>query len=130
VGLNEVKLFQTYLADYQINIVSKEHQNSIIFSGPEKDKIIYLFLHDNHYDVTTSMPAFLPENAIVIPVKRDMMKLLIIHALTRVNYVIFQIVRLFRGCLLHIVCVFLKVKNVSIDINKLYEMQSLYVLLW
>jgi hypothetical protein len=57
-GLDEVKLFQTYLSDYQINIVSKEHQNSIIFSGPEKDKMIYLFLHDNHYDVITSMPAF------------------------------------------------------------------------
>jgi hypothetical protein len=46
-GIDEVKLFQTYLSDYQINIVSKEHQNSIIFSGPEKDKMIYLFLHDN-----------------------------------------------------------------------------------
>ena len=57
-GLDEVKLFQTYLSDFQINIVSKEHQNSIIFSGPEKDKMIYLFLHDNHYDVITSMPAF------------------------------------------------------------------------
>ena len=117
-GLDEVKLFQTYLSDYQINIVSKEHQNSIIFSGPEKDKMIYLFLLDNHYDVITSMPAFFPENAIVIPVKRGMIKLLIMHALTRVNYVIFKIVRLFRGCLVQIVCVFLKVKNVSIDINK------------
>jgi hypothetical protein len=57
-GLDEVKLFQTYLSDYQNNIVSKEHQNSIIFSGSEKDKMIYLFLHDNHYDVITSMPAF------------------------------------------------------------------------
>jgi hypothetical protein len=57
-GLNEVKQFQIYLSDYQINIVSKEHLNSIIFSGPEKDKKIYLFLHDQHYNVITSMPAF------------------------------------------------------------------------
>ena len=57
-GLEEVKQFQTYLPDYQINIVSKDHQNSIIYSGPEKEKRIYLFLHDNHYDVITSMPAF------------------------------------------------------------------------
>ena len=28
-GLDEVKRFQTYLSDYQINIVSKEHQNAI-----------------------------------------------------------------------------------------------------
>ena len=57
-GLDEVKLFQMYLSDYQINIVSKEHQNSIIYSGPDKEKHIYLFLHDNHFDVITSMPAF------------------------------------------------------------------------
>ena len=47
-GIDEVKQFQVYLVDYQINIVSKEHQNSIIFSGPNKEKRIYLFLHDNH----------------------------------------------------------------------------------
>jgi hypothetical protein len=38
-GLDEVKLFQTYFLDYQINIVSKEHQNSIIFFPvPKKTK--------------------------------------------------------------------------------------------
>jgi hypothetical protein len=57
-GIDEVKQFQTYLTEYEINIVSKEHQNAIIFSGPDKEKRIYLFLHDNHYDVITSMPAF------------------------------------------------------------------------
>jgi hypothetical protein len=58
-GMDEVKQFQTYLSDYQINIVSKEHQNSILYSGPEQEKRIYLYLHDNHYDVITSMPGFL-----------------------------------------------------------------------
>ena len=57
-GIDLVKQFQAYLTDYQINIVSKEHQNSIIFSGPDKEKRIYLFLHDNHFDVITSMPTF------------------------------------------------------------------------
>ena len=57
-GLDEVKQFQTYLSDYQINVVSKEHSNSIIYSGPDKENRIYLFLHDNHYDVITSMPGF------------------------------------------------------------------------
>ena len=57
-GLNEVKQFQTYLSDYQINIVSKEHQNSILYSGPENEKRVYLYFHDNHYDVITSMAAF------------------------------------------------------------------------
>ena len=58
-GLDEVKQFQIYLSDYQINIVSKEHQNSILYSGPDQEKRIYLYLHDNHYDVITSMPGFL-----------------------------------------------------------------------
>jgi hypothetical protein len=58
-GMDEVKRFQMYLTEYQINIVSKDHQNSILYSGPEQEKRIYLFLDDNHYDVITSMPAFL-----------------------------------------------------------------------
>ena len=47
-GLEEVKQFQMCLSDCQINIVSKDHRNSIIYSGTEKEKRIYLFLHDNH----------------------------------------------------------------------------------
>ena len=37
-GIDEVKQFQAYLINYQINIVSKEHQNSVIFSGLKKRK--------------------------------------------------------------------------------------------
>ena len=55
-GIEEAKQFQTYLAEYQINIVSKEYNNKIIYSGPEKDKKIYLYMHNNHYDVITKMP--------------------------------------------------------------------------
>ena len=58
-GIEEVKKFQSYLTDYQINIVSKEHLNMLIYSGPAASKRIYLYAHDNHYDVITSMPAFL-----------------------------------------------------------------------
>ena len=58
-GMSEVRQFQAYLTEYEINIVSKEHQNAIVYTGPvEKEKKIYLYLHDNHYDVITSMPAF------------------------------------------------------------------------
>jgi hypothetical protein len=51
--------FQTVMTDYQIHVVSKEHFNGIIFHGPEAEKKIHLYLHDGHYDVITSMPAFL-----------------------------------------------------------------------
>ena len=56
-GIDEAKQFQAYLSDYQINIVSKEYGDKIIYSGPEKEKI-YLYMHNNHYDVITKMPGF------------------------------------------------------------------------
>ena len=58
-GINEIKKFQAVLPGYQLNIVSKEHLNALIYSGPEAEKYLYLYHHDNHYDVITSMPAFL-----------------------------------------------------------------------
>ena len=42
-GLSEIKQFQTRLTEYQINIVSKEHENTIIFAGPDTVKRIYLY---------------------------------------------------------------------------------------
>ena len=61
-GLPEVELFQKYLTKYEINIVSTAHNSSIIY--PPKPSTnnatpIYLHLHENHYDVITSMPGFL-----------------------------------------------------------------------
>ena len=62
-GLPEVEQFQKYLTNYEINIVSGNHDNSIIY--PPKPSVtnnvtpIYLYLHDNHYDIITSMPGFL-----------------------------------------------------------------------
>ena len=58
-GIPEVKKFQTTLPGYQLNVVSKEHLNAVIYSGPEAEKHLYLYHYDNHYDVITSMPAFL-----------------------------------------------------------------------
>ena len=62
-GMPEVKMFQKYLTKYEINIVSGNHDNSIIFppepSTNNNVTPIYLYLHDNHYDVITSMPGFL-----------------------------------------------------------------------
>ena len=59
-GIEEAKQFQAYLTDYQISIVSKEYRNKIIYTGPEKEKEkkVYLYMHNNHYDVITTMPGF------------------------------------------------------------------------
>ena len=53
---------------------------------------------------------------IVTNVKKDTREISNIVVLERVNYVI--IVRLFRGSLVLVVCVFSKVRNASIGINK------------
>jgi hypothetical protein len=52
-------LFQAALPGYQLNVISKEHLNALIYSGPVAEKHLYLYHPDNHYDVITSMPAYL-----------------------------------------------------------------------
>ena len=59
-GLPEVEMFQKYLTKYEINVVSGNHNDSIIYPPkPSNKQPIYLYFHDNHYDVITSMPGFL-----------------------------------------------------------------------
>ena len=63
-GLNEVKLFQQHLTNYQIIVVSGDHNNTIIYPpepprDPNPEKSIYLYYQANHFDVITSLPGFL-----------------------------------------------------------------------
>ena len=63
-GLDEVELFQQYLVNYQIIIVSGDHNNSIIYPRqppaiPDPEKSIYLYYQAKHFDVITSLPGFL-----------------------------------------------------------------------
>ena len=61
-GISEVKRFQKCLPEYEINIVSMDHGNTIIYPECPVDvevKRIYLYLHSDHYDVITTMPGFL-----------------------------------------------------------------------
>ena len=69
-GIPEVVLFQKYLTNYEINIVSGDHDNSIIYppttstasTAANNATRIYLYLHQNHYDVITKMPGFLNQS--------------------------------------------------------------------
>ena len=56
--IEQAKQFQAYLSKYQISIVSKEYDSKVIYASPEKDKKIYLYTHNNRYDVITKMPGF------------------------------------------------------------------------
>ena len=63
-GMDEVKLFQQHLTNYQIIVVSGDHNNYIIYppeppANPDPEKSIYLYFHANHFDVITSLPGFL-----------------------------------------------------------------------
>ena len=58
-GIEEVKSFQKVLDGYQLHVVSADHFNGIIYAGPGAENKIYLYYHDQHYDVITSMAAFL-----------------------------------------------------------------------
>ena len=61
-GIPEVEMFQNHLTNYEINIVSADHDNCIIYPSkpaPSNAKPIYLYLHGGHYDVITTMPGFL-----------------------------------------------------------------------
>ena len=66
-GLKEVDLFQQYLTNYQIIVVSGDQNNTIIYpprppANPNPEKSIYLYYHTNHFDVITKLPGFLNTN--------------------------------------------------------------------
>ena len=45
---------------FQIVILSKEHFNAIVYTGTEhKEKRLYFYHHDKHFDVITSITGFL-----------------------------------------------------------------------
>ena len=59
-GLDEVKLFQKYLTDYEITIVSGDHDDSITYPPePGDQQPIYLYFQNKHFDVITKVRGFL-----------------------------------------------------------------------
>ena len=62
-GLNEVALFQQYLTNYQIMVVSGDHNNSIIYppqpSGTDEKPKLILYFQNNHFDTINKLPGFL-----------------------------------------------------------------------
>ncbi|CAB4017783.1 Hypothetical predicted protein [Paramuricea clavata] len=96
-GIPEVKKFQTALPGYQLNVISKEHLNALIYTGPEAEKHLYLYHHDNHYDVITSMPAFLARKQYCHKCKKGYDKITDIPVAICASYVIPKTVPLLNG---------------------------------
>ena len=69
-GLPEVAKFQAELDDYQIIVLSAKHFNAIVYEGPRREKQIYLYHHNNHFDVITSVSSFLGKSYWCLECKR------------------------------------------------------------
>ena len=58
-GLTEVAKFQNVIEDYQIIVLSAKHFNAIVYERWRREKQIYLYHHENHFDIITSVSSFL-----------------------------------------------------------------------
>ena len=58
IGAIELKRIEDYLIDYQIIVFNNDQMNEIMYVGKLKVKKIFLFYHDNHFDVIKSLPSF------------------------------------------------------------------------
>ena len=126
-GIQEVKKFETYLTDYQVNIVSKEHLNSLISSGPEAPKLICLYAHDNHYDIISSMPAFLARKKYCHTCKKGYDKIEDHLAVIPVSCAIHKTVPLLAGCFVKTAIGSLKAKSVSTGIKREWARNDRFV---
>ena len=57
-GLDQKKLFEIVLSDYQFVVISAEDGHAIVHKGPPSEKQIMLLMHDGHFDVITKLPGF------------------------------------------------------------------------
>ena len=55
-SLKEIKLVEAYLREYSISVIGEDF-NSFLYIGPPKNKYIYIWHNNNHYDSITSMTA-------------------------------------------------------------------------
>ena len=88
-GLNEIARFQSFLNEYQI-VIDFYARIGVIFEGPYRSKKIVLYKNNMHYDCINpfKIPAFLPNNFIVVNVRLFTVITLIIHAMTSVRPVL------------------------------------------
>jgi len=55
-GIPELQKLQAFLTPgYQIKVWCMEKFDKLIFEGPKAQKLLHLYLHENHYDVITSI---------------------------------------------------------------------------
>ena len=89
-GLNKIARFQSFLNEYQIVVIDFHARNGVIFEGPYRSKKIVLYKNNMHYDCINpfKIPAFLPNDFIVVNVRLFTVSTLIIRAMTSVRPVL------------------------------------------
>ena len=89
-GLNEIARFQSFLNEYQIVVIDFHARNGVIFEGPYRSKKIVRYKNNMHYNCINpfKIPAFLPNDFIVVNVRLFTVTTLIIHAMTSVRPVL------------------------------------------
>ena len=58
IGLNEIKRIEQHIINYQIIVFNNDQMNELMYVGKPRDKKIFLFYNNNHYDTFKSLPAF------------------------------------------------------------------------
>lgn len=58
-GEAEIIAFQNAIPTVQIKVISADFGDSIVYRGPENNNVIHIYHHDNHFDLITSMTAFM-----------------------------------------------------------------------
>lgn len=61
-GLDQIKLFEIILDEYQFLVIPAEHGRAIVHKGPQSNKQIKILMHDGHFDVITKLPDFFNSN--------------------------------------------------------------------
>ena len=59
--ISHIKLIENtpQMSNYRVVVVSKDHLNFVTYAGPDdREHDIFLYYHDNHYDLITSMSGF------------------------------------------------------------------------
>ena len=58
-GIPEVDKFEAVIDNYQIIVLSAKHFNAIVYKGPMREKQIYLYHYETHFDIITSVSSYL-----------------------------------------------------------------------
>ncbi len=58
IGIKEIKIIEEYLKNYQLIVIDGDAINEIIYIGPQKEKKIMLYHHNQHFDTIKSLPGF------------------------------------------------------------------------